>query len=258
MSVFPEFSFTSEPNQPNCQGFDLAGFRHAMTMAFAIDEINRNSNLLPNVTLGYTLYDNCATLGISFRASLSLASGQEEQFLLEETCVGAPPVLGIVGESFSTFTIAMSSVIGLYKLPIVSYYATCSCLSDRQRFPSFFRTIPSDSFQVRAMIQILKHFGWTWVGLLVSDDDYGFHAARSFQSDLVTYGGGCLAYIEVLPWGSEPAEFKRIVDSIKISTARVVIVLAHESYVINLMQEVRVEIILPKMAYANLLIPKMI
>uniref|UniRef100_A0A4W6C7I1 G-protein coupled receptors family 3 profile domain-containing protein n=1 Tax=Lates calcarifer TaxID=8187 RepID=A0A4W6C7I1_LATCA len=214
----------------------LAGFRHAMTMAFAIDEINRNSNLLPNVTLGYTLYDNCATLGISFRASLSLASGQEEQFLLEETCVGAPPVLGIVGDVFSTFTIAMSSVIGLYKLPIVSYYATCSCLSDRQRFPSFFRTIPSDSFQ------ILKHFGWTWVGLLVSDDDYGLHAARSFQSDLVTYGGGCLAYIEVLPWGSEPAEFKRIVDSIKTSTARVVIVLAHENHLINLMQEVRVEI----------------
>ncbi|XP_070761575.1 extracellular calcium-sensing receptor-like [Enoplosus armatus] len=238
MSAFPELSFTSEPNQPRCQGFDILGFRHAHTMAFAIDEINRNSNLLPNVTLGYSLYDNCATLGIAFRASLSLASGQDDKFLLDETCVGAPPVLGIVGDSYSTFTIAMSSVIGLYKLPIVSYFATCPCLSDRQRFPSFFRTIPSDTFQVRAMIQILKHFGWTWIGLLVSDDDYGLYAARSFQSDLAQSGGGCLAYLEVLPWGNDPTEFSRIVDLIKISTARVVIVFAHESHMIHLMEEV--------------------
>uniref|UniRef100_UPI0037E742E6 extracellular calcium-sensing receptor-like n=1 Tax=Semicossyphus pulcher TaxID=241346 RepID=UPI0037E742E6 len=237
-SIFPELSFTSEPNQPRCQGFDILGFRHAHTMAFVINEINRNSNLLPNVTLGYSLYDSCGTLGISFRGSLSLASGQEEQFLLDETCVGSPPVLGIVGDSYSTFTIAMSSVIGLYKLPIVSYFATCPCLSDRPRFPSFFRTIPSDAFQVRAMIQILNHFSWTWVGLLVSDDDYGLHAARSFQSDLAQSGGGCLAYLEILPWGNDPAELRRIVDSIKTSTSRVVIVFAHETHMIPLMEEV--------------------
>uniref|UniRef100_A0A4W6C8V8 G-protein coupled receptors family 3 profile domain-containing protein n=1 Tax=Lates calcarifer TaxID=8187 RepID=A0A4W6C8V8_LATCA len=224
-SVFPELTFTSEPNQLSCQGFDPPGFRHAMTMAFAIDEINKSSHLLPNVTLGYSLYDNCATLIIGFSAALSLASGREEQFLLQENCLGTPPVLGIVGDSFSTFSIATSDVIGLFKLPIVSYFATCSCLSNRQRFPSFFRTIPSDVFQVRAMIQILKRFGWTWAGLLVSDDDYGLHVARSFQSNFAQSGGGCLAYTEILPWGDNPAELKRIVDVMKKSTARVVIVL---------------------------------
>uniref|UniRef100_H3CD07 G-protein coupled receptors family 3 profile domain-containing protein n=1 Tax=Tetraodon nigroviridis TaxID=99883 RepID=H3CD07_TETNG len=120
----------------------------------------------------------------------------------------------------------------------VSYFATCSCLSNRQMFPSFFRTIPSDAFQVRAMIQILKHFGWTWVGLLVSNDDYGHHAARSFQSDLAESGGGCLAYLEVLPWGEDWPELRRIVDVMKKSTARVVIVFAHESHMITLMEEV--------------------
>ncbi|XP_073350290.1 extracellular calcium-sensing receptor-like [Pagrus major] len=237
-SIFPELLFTSEPHQPKCQGFDILGFRHANTMVFAIEEINRNSNLLPNVTLGYNLYDNCATLGIAFRASLSLVSGQEEQFISDGTCAGSPPVLGIVGDSYSTFTIAVSSVTGLFKLPVVSYFATCPCLSDRQRFPSFFRTIPSDTFQVRAMIQIMKRFGWTWAGLLVSDDDYGLHAARTFQFDLALSGGGCLAYSEVLPWGNDPVELRRIVDLIKISTARVIIVFAHETHMIHLMEEV--------------------
>uniref|UniRef100_A0A8D0ALD3 Extracellular calcium-sensing receptor-like n=1 Tax=Sander lucioperca TaxID=283035 RepID=A0A8D0ALD3_SANLU len=237
-SVFPERTFISEPEQPRCKGFDTLGFRHAMTMAFAIDEINKNSNLLPNVTLGYSLYDNCGALIVGFRGALSLASGREEQFLLEENCLGTPPVLGIVGDHYSTFSIAISNVLGLYRMPIISYFATCSCLSDRKRFPSFFRTIPSDAFQVRAMIQILKHFGWTWVGLLVSDDDYGRHVARSFQSDLAQSGEGCLAYLEVLPWDSDPNELMRIVHLIKISTARVVIVFAHEIHMIQLMEEV--------------------
>ncbi|XP_026233468.1 extracellular calcium-sensing receptor-like [Anabas testudineus] len=237
-SSYPDMYFTSKPKEPTCHGFDILGFRKAQTMAFAINEINRNSNLLPNVTLGYSLYDNCLQLGIGFRAALALVSGQEEQVDLPETCVGTPPVLGIVGDSSSTRCIAISSVLGLYRVPMVSYFATCSCLSDRQKFPSFFRTIPSDSFQVRAVIQILKRFGWTWAGLLISDDDYGLNAARSFQSDLSQSGAGCLAYLEILPWGEDPAELRRIVDVMKKSTARVVIVFAHESHMINIMEEV--------------------
>ncbi|XP_030600114.1 extracellular calcium-sensing receptor-like [Archocentrus centrarchus] len=237
-SSVPDLSFTSEPQQPTCQGFYVLGFKLAQTMAFAINEINRNSNLLPNVTLGYTLYDNCVNLGIGFRAALSIASGREEQIILDDTCVGNPPVLAIVGDSSSTPSIAISNILGLYRVPMVSYFATCSCLSDRQKYPSFFRTIPSDAFQVRAMIQILKHFGWTWAGLLISDDDYGLHATRSLQSELNLSGEGCLAYVEVLPWEKNTDEFRRIVNVMRKSTARVVIVFAHESHMINLMEEV--------------------
>ncbi|XP_003455144.3 extracellular calcium-sensing receptor-like [Oreochromis niloticus] len=231
-------SFTSEPQQPTCHGFYELGFRQAQTMAFAIDEINRNTNLLPNVTLGYTLYDNCNELGIGFRGVLSLASGQEDQILLDDTCTGNPPVLGIVGDSSSTASIAISSVLGLYRVPIVSYFATCSCLSDHKKYPSFFRTIPSDAFQVRAMIKILKHFAWTWAGLLISDDDYGRHAARSIQFELSLSGEGCLDYIEVLPWDKDTYELRRIVNVMKKSTAHVVIVFAYESRILNLMEEV--------------------
>ncbi|XP_058480008.1 extracellular calcium-sensing receptor-like [Solea solea] len=238
ISTDPDLSFTSEPQQPQCYSLDIIGFRQAQTMAFAIDEINRNSNLLPNVTLGYSLYDNCLQLGIAFRGALTLVSGQEAQVTLEENCAGTPPVVGIVGDSFSSSTVAISTVLGLYRMPLVSYFATCSCLSDRQRFPSFFRTIPSDDFQVNAMIQILKHFGWTWAGLLISDDDYGVHAARSFHSDLGPAGGGCLAYTEILPWDDDSTELRRIVDVMRKSTARVVIVFSNKGLMVNLMKEV--------------------
>ncbi|XP_029028045.3 extracellular calcium-sensing receptor-like [Betta splendens] len=221
-----------------CFSFDILGFRDAMTMAFTIDEINNSSKLLPNMTLGYSLYDSCGALIIGLSAALSLASGQEEHVVLQDNCSGTPPVLGIVGDSYSTISIAISHVLGLYRMPIVSYFATCSCLTDRQRFPSFFRTIPSDAFQVRAMIEVLKHFSWTWVGLIVAPNDYGLHVARSFQSNLLQSGGGCLAYLEVLPRDNDPSELRRIVQLIKTSTARVVMVFVQRTQIIDLMEEV--------------------
>uniref|UniRef100_A0AAY5KP98 G-protein coupled receptors family 3 profile domain-containing protein n=1 Tax=Esox lucius TaxID=8010 RepID=A0AAY5KP98_ESOLU len=232
-TLFPELSFTSEP-------FTIFGFKQAETMAFAIDEINKRPDLLPNITLGYQLYDNCLRLGVSFRAAMSLASGSEEKFLLDENCSGSSPVLGIVGDPGSTHAIAISSILGLFKVPMVSYYATCSCLSNRRKYPSFFRTIPSDTFQVEAMIQILRQFGWTWVGLVVSSDDYGLFAARTFLSDL-TQSGGCMAYSHVLPKDNNPTELKRIVENIKQSSARVLVVISSEAYLLPLVDEVVVQ-----------------
>ena len=90
-------------------------------MVFAINEINRSPSLLPNVTLGYSIYDTCSTLGVAFRAAMSLVSGRGEQFQLDESCVGPPPVLGIVGPATSTSSVALSRILGLYRVPVVSF-----------------------------------------------------------------------------------------------------------------------------------------
>uniref|UniRef100_A0AAY4DPG1 G-protein coupled receptors family 3 profile domain-containing protein n=1 Tax=Denticeps clupeoides TaxID=299321 RepID=A0AAY4DPG1_9TELE len=246
ITVFPELSFTAKPEQPWClnhctiQVCNLIQFNHIYrflnTMAFAVDEINRNPNLLPSVTLGYRIYDNCVKLGVAFRAAMALISGTEMSYS-NLNCSGSPPVLGIVGDPGSTHSIAISSVLGLFRMPMVSYFATCSCLSDRRRYPFFFRTIPSDAFQVRAMMQILKRFDWTWVGLIVSNDDYGLHAAQSFQQDISGFGG-CVAFFEILPKDNDLKEIRRIMDVIQHSVSRVIVVISTEAYILPLMDEV--------------------
>ncbi|KAI4875127.1 hypothetical protein NFI96_025533 [Prochilodus magdalenae] len=237
LTVFPELSFTSEPEQPYCEQFDMASFQQAQTMAFAIDEINRNPNLLPNITLGYHLYDNCVKLAVAFRAATALLSGTDESTSSLD-CTGSPPVIGIVGDPGSTHSIAISSVLGLFRVPMVSYFATCSCLSNRRQYPSFFRTIPSDDFQVHAIVQILKRFGWTWVGLVYSDDDYGIHAANAFHRAVQLQLSGCVAYSEMLPRDNNRKDIGRIVEGIKASTARVVVAISTEAYLLPLMDEV--------------------
>ncbi|XP_043072825.1 extracellular calcium-sensing receptor-like [Puntigrus tetrazona] len=235
-TVFPELTFRTVPEPPYCEKFNIEIFQQAQTMAFAVNEINKNSNLLPNITLGYHLYDNCVRLGIAFRAAISLATGTEEYFS-NLNCTGPPPVIGIVGDPSSTPSIAISNVLGLFRVPIVSHYATCSCLSDRKKYPSFFRTIPSDAFQVRAMVQILRHFGWTWVGLIYSDDDYGIYAAQLFRQEMQLFGY-CVAFSEILPHDNNHKDIQFITGVIQASTARVVVVFSTSSFLIPLMEEV--------------------
>uniref|UniRef100_A0A671NP04 G-protein coupled receptors family 3 profile domain-containing protein n=1 Tax=Sinocyclocheilus anshuiensis TaxID=1608454 RepID=A0A671NP04_9TELE len=214
----------------------MTSFQQAQTMVFAINEINNNPNLLPNITLGYQIYDNCLRLGVAFRGATALVSGTEET-VSDLNCKGPPPVIGIIGDPGSTHSIAISSILGLFRLPMISYYATCSCLSDRKKYPSFFRTIPSDAFQVRAMVQILKHFGWTWVGLIYSDNDYGIYAAQSFHQEMHLIGY-CVAFSEILPNDNNPIDIQRIMGVIQSSTARVVVVFSASSLLIPLMNEV--------------------
>ena len=92
--------------------------------------------------------------------------------------------------------------------------------------------------QVQAILQIMRHFGWTWFGLVITDDNYGHSAARSFQSEVERSGLLCLAYVEVLPLDSDPAELQRIVSVMKTSTARVVVGFTLQTHMASLMKEV--------------------
>ncbi len=87
------------------------------------------------------------------------------------------------------------------------------------------------------MVQILRHFGWSWVGLLYSDDDYGIYASVSFKQETQLFGG-CVAFSENLPHDNNPKDIRRIIGVIQASTARVVVVFSTSSYLMTLMDEV--------------------
>lgn len=46
-----------------------------------------------------------------------------------------------------------------------------------------FRTVPSDNYQARAMIDIALHFNWTYVSLVYSADEYGELGAEAFKKE---------------------------------------------------------------------------
>lgn len=48
----------------------------------------------------------------------------------------------------------------------LSYADTNPMLSDRDQFPNFYRTVPSDSDFNPARLALLRHFNWTTVGIV--------------------------------------------------------------------------------------------
>ncbi|XP_053356946.1 extracellular calcium-sensing receptor-like [Clarias gariepinus] len=212
-------AYTEEPKPLICIRFNLSEFRLAQTMIFAIEEINRSNRLLPNISIGYKIYDNCFSRLLSLKAAMALMNGVEIE--ADGNCPGQALVQAIIGESESSPTVALTRTTGPFNIPVVSHAATCDCLSNRKEYPSFFRTIASDYYQSRALVYLVKHFGWSWVGAVNSDNDYGNNGMAIFLN-AAKEEGICVEYSEKFD-RRDTSKVMKVVDIIKTGTAKVIV-----------------------------------
>uniref|UniRef100_A0A8D3AIT5 Olfactory receptor C family, h1 n=1 Tax=Scophthalmus maximus TaxID=52904 RepID=A0A8D3AIT5_SCOMX len=210
------------PGTIQCEGLDPGELQYAYTMMFAIEEINNSSELLPGVTLGYRILDSCPSIPLSIRASLNLMNRYESE---EGSCNKLSNVHAVIGDTTSTSTIGIARTMGPFHIPVISHSATCACLSNRREYPSFFRTIPSDIYQSKALAKLVKHFGWTWVGAIRTNSDYGNGGMATFL-EAAEMEGVCVEY-SVAIYRTDPRKwFLEVVDIIKKSTSKVIVAFA--------------------------------
>lgn len=84
-------------------------------MRLAVEEINNSSSLLPNITLGYHIWDTCQET-LNLEATFELA--QAEPDCLRAGCPDR--VIGVVGPDSSEWTTLTARILTLYRLPQVS------------------------------------------------------------------------------------------------------------------------------------------
>ncbi|XP_036441647.1 extracellular calcium-sensing receptor-like [Colossoma macropomum] len=216
-----DVSYMVKPSPLNCMSVDFRTIQFSQSLIFAIEEINNSSSLLPGVSLGYKMYDTCSSTAMGVRMAMALVNGNENS-TLNEQCTKPAQVLAIIGETYSSVSMAIAKSVGPFSIPLISHDSTCECLSDKRIYPSFLRTVPSDYYQSRALAEMVKHFGWTWVGAIRRDDDYGNSGMAAFTKAAEQLGV-CLEYS--LPFFKTYSQEKvlRIIQQIKSSTSRVIV-----------------------------------
>nr|XP_017517354.2 G-protein coupled receptor family C group 6 member A isoform X3 [Manis javanica] len=189
------------PEIQQCVGFEISNFLQTLAMIHSIEMIN-NSTLLSGVKLGYEIYDTCTDITLAMAATLRFLSKLNcSTEIMEFKCDYShymPKVKAVVGAGYSEITMAVSRMLNLLLMPQVSYESTAEILSDKIRFPSFLRTVPSDFYQTKAMAHLIQKSGWNWIGIIATDDDYGRLALNTFAIQ-TTANNVCIAFKEVLP-----------------------------------------------------------
>ncbi|KAF5895981.1 extracellular calcium-sensing receptor-like, partial [Clarias magur] len=120
---------------------------------------------------------------------------------------------------------------------LISYFATCTCLTDKRMYPTFLRTVPSDVFQVHALVKLMAHFGWHWVGTIGTDDDYSHYGIQAF-TEKFNKMGGCVDFHQTIPKQPTTEQISAITDALEASTARVIVVFATEGQLQQFLSEV--------------------
>ena len=227
------------------------GLERLEAMLFAIDRINNNTSLLPNLTIGYDVRDTCSeeTVGLDEALDMIVRSGSLT-VATSMQCFGvgnlSTPISGIVGAAASSVTTPTATLLGLqlFQSPLVSYASSSAALSNKNLYEYFLRTIPPDSFQANAMVDLISYFGWEYVSVIFNDNTYGEPGTDAFI-DGANQQGICIGYrngivqSEVSGLEVFNKAIKETVKGLLNSTASVVVAFTDEPTIVAVFEELR-------------------
>ncbi|XP_018025344.1 metabotropic glutamate receptor 5-like [Hyalella azteca] len=211
------------------------GIQRVEAAFLAVDEINRNPDLLPNITLGLEIRDTCWCSSIALeqslefiRDALSDSDSNEGGGGLDDSRDFIRPnrtknIVGVVGPGSSDATIQVQNLLKLFNIPQVGYSATSLDLSDKTRFSDFLRVVPSDYYQAQVMVDIVRYYNWTYVSTVYTDDNYGQRGMAAFNA-LAEVSNICIAEEEKVAYNADDPAFDNVIKNlIKAERANVVV-----------------------------------
>ncbi|XP_049580876.1 extracellular calcium-sensing receptor-like [Syngnathus scovelli] len=202
-----------------CVKWNDRELKFVRTVMFTVEEINRNSQLLPGVSLGYRIYSGCGSENL-IRAAIEAISQDESD------CRGR--IQALLGHSSSGVSEDINLLLSPLSIPQVSHLSTCACLSDKTLYPTFFRTVPSDRFQVLGLVQLMKYFDWRWVGIIYSASLYAEEGTTEFMVE-AKKENICVEYRLVYKKTSSETH-EAIVKMLRESSSKVVLLFMSLSY----------------------------
>ena len=209
----------------------------AEAMVYAIEQVNKNPYLLPNITLGYRIFDSCGiparanTIAFSFvmnnalnKHFQELNATQEEIYDLLPVNISKQPIALAIGPVDSASSVVVASTLQIGNIPFISPSATSDELS-QSHYRTFFRTVPPDSQQAKAISDIIEYFNWTYIAIIGSDTSYGRYGVRALENEAHERETYYIHSIEYFPPSGYERKIQRILAKLKRAVNVQVVVL---------------------------------
>lgn len=209
------------------------GLQRLEAMLYAVDLINKDPHLLPGITLGANIIDTCSKDNYALNKSLEFirvsldvmdTSGLECSDGTQPVVkYKSKPVRGIIGGHYSSVTLQVANLFRLFRIPQISPASTAEALSDKQRYEYFARTVPPDTFQAKAMMDIMKAFNWTYISTVYSSGSYGESGIDAITK-VADSQNICIAHSQKIPHNANNSVFDSILQNLKTKpTARAIV-----------------------------------
>ncbi|XP_069805698.1 vomeronasal type-2 receptor 116-like [Dendropsophus ebraccatus] len=193
------------------------------------------------IIAGLQVYDSCTSENLAVKSVLNIISKNPEP-IPNYVCncqrsQKNTKTIAIVGHLLSSSTYTIAKLSHLYGYPQISYGASNSIFSDREMFPLLHRTVPSQLSQFHAIIRLLVHFGWTWVGIITTDDDSNQLASVGLKKEMAKHGicVDFLTFISIDPEVHDSSALK-VMQTIKNSSANVIILYLIEIILVGFLE----------------------
>lgn len=197
------------------------GIQRSEVVFQTIDEINADTNILPDIKLGYQVLDTCWYAPIALRQTIELIrgsiSGKDEKCVNNSTQSKTPngtlpkdTLIGIIGPGSSSIALQVQNLLQLFNIPQIGYSTTSRDLSDKARFNTFLRVVPSDYYQAQVIIDIVRRFNWTYVSAVNTDENYGQSGIQAFR-ELAEKQGVCIAREDSVLSNADKGQFDEVI-----------------------------------------------
>ncbi|XP_076420502.1 vomeronasal type-2 receptor 116-like isoform X2 [Peromyscus maniculatus bairdii] len=171
-----------------------------LALTFSVDEVNRNPFLLPNMSLIFQWPEGgCKNMS---KLNSFMPLSEEKQYAppnyncnQEITCI-----MMLTGPNWKT-SVMIGTLLDPYRAQQIlqlTYGPFHPILTDHEKFPYLYQMAPKDTALPLAMVSLMLHFKWNWIGLAISDSDQGTQFLSYLRTEM-EINAVCFAFVSIIP-----------------------------------------------------------
>ena len=153
-----------------CGELNTKGLGRVPSALSAIEEVNKNPDILPNMTIGYDIRVYCENSTEATRMTYDLLKDMCLENRTQREVLNKS-IVALIGPEESTTVLAINAFLQTFNVPGMSGTTTSPELS--LTVTHFYRTVPSDTFRITAIADTIEHFNWTYIAAIGIYNSYG-------------------------------------------------------------------------------------